>query len=58
MAAPLDSVISHWDGLHEGLQASVQDFYKSVEEALTRRAVPDIKVSRRIQGSGSALSQA
>ena len=44
-AAP-DVVISHWSTLIEGFQASPLSFFKSVEEALARREIPETKKSR------------
>lgn len=41
-----ESVKSHWSKLLEGMQASSQEFYVSVEEAVKKRQIPDAKISR------------
>jgi hypothetical protein len=38
--------LSHWYELFENFSTSTQDFYKTVEEAIRRRKIPDIEVSR------------
>lgn len=43
-AAPI--VISHWNQLLSGLQASPKEFYAAVEQAIEQRQVPDTKRSR------------
>jgi len=40
------SVISHWYHLCEGLQASPKEFYTSVEQAVQRRQIPNVQMSR------------
>lgn len=47
---------SHWSTLVEGIQASPMDFYRSVEEAIDRRQIPDTSRSRVQWHEGSALS--
>lgn len=52
-----DAVISHWYTLIENLQASPLQVYQSVEGALQRRQVPEIRTSRvdyKEAGVGSA----
>jgi hypothetical protein len=39
-------VLSHWPKLIENLEASPLQFYKSVEEAISRRVIPDTVNSR------------
>ena len=39
-------IISHWHLLIDKCNASVADFYRSVEEALNARQVPDLDISR------------
>lgn len=52
----MDLVISHWYKLMENFQASPKEFYASVEEALKRRQVPDIVLSRIDWKEGGVLS--
>ena len=40
------AVISHWYNLFGSLQASPLEFYASVEEAIKRREVPNVEISR------------
>lgn len=47
---------SHWGTLVEGLQASPMEFYRSVEEAIDRRQIPDTSRSRVQWQEGGALS--
>ncbi len=53
-AAPL--VISHWNKMLEGLQASPKEFYGAVERAIEKRQVPDVKRSRVDWREGGLLS--
>jgi hypothetical protein len=46
MSKTPEHILSHWNGLIEGLQASPMQFYAAVEEALERREIPDAKRSR------------
>lgn len=39
-------VLSHWSTLLEEFQTSALDFYTRVEQALSRREIPDIRTSR------------
>jgi hypothetical protein len=39
-------VISNWHTLFEDFSTSTQDFYTAVEEAVARRNLPEIKISR------------
>lgn len=50
------SLISHWYTLIEGLQTSALEFYKSVEDALRRRDVPDCESARVDWREGGMLS--
>jgi hypothetical protein len=45
-SASLDTVVSHWSTLLENLQASPLEFYKSVEAAMERRQIPQMKNDR------------
>lgn len=57
MAKAPQVIISHWYQLIEGLPASPMDFYQSVEGAVERRRLPDVRISRvewREGGIGSA----
>lgn len=49
-------VVSHWCKLFEGLEASPQDFYRSVEAALAARQVPALQTSRVHWHEGGPLS--
>ncbi len=44
--ASLGVVISHWNILLEGLQASPLEFYIAVEAAIKKREIPDVETSR------------
>lgn len=46
MARDVAQVISHWNHFFDGLSASSQDFYQSVEGAVKTRNLPDIKIDR------------
>lgn len=39
-------IISHWNTLLEGLQASPKEFFAAVEDAIEARRVPDTRRSR------------
>lgn len=39
-------VLSHWSLLIEGFETSALGFYTEVEEAVTRREIPDVELSR------------
>jgi hypothetical protein len=41
-----DGVLSNWHTLFEDFSTSTQDFYTAVEEAIARRNLPEVKVSR------------
>lgn len=51
-----ESVLSHWSKLLEGLQASPQEFYASVEEAVKARQIPGAELSRVDWHEGGILS--
>lgn len=40
------TVLSHWATLVENMQASPLEFYKRVEEAVGKREIPDLQISR------------
>lgn len=44
--ASLDSVLSHWCKLFENLQIAPLQFYTTIEEAVKRREIPNIAISR------------
>lgn len=46
MSTPNFLLVSHWSKLIENFQYSPLEFYKLTEEALKRRQIPDIKISR------------
>jgi hypothetical protein len=43
---PDGPVLSHWYELFEDFSTSTQDFYKSLEEAIRRRKIPEVEISR------------
>jgi len=47
-----DGVLSHWHTLFEDFSTSTQDFYRLVEEAIRRRNLPGIEISRVLFGEG------
>jgi hypothetical protein len=49
-------VLSHWYKLVEGFQTSTFDFYDSVEEAIARRKIPDVEISRVEYGEEGMIS--
>lgn len=49
-------VLSHWYYLLEGLQASPLDFYAAVEQAVARRQVPGVSLSRVDYREGGIFS--
>ncbi len=53
---PAPTVLSHWSRLFEGLSASPLGFYKSVEQAVERRQLPDTSRSRVDWHEGGVLS--
>lgn len=46
MKPTVGPVLSHWSTLLEEFHTSALDFYSRVEQALARREIPDLKVSR------------
>jgi hypothetical protein len=46
------AVLSHWYELFENFSTSTQDFYTSVEEAVRRRKIPGIEISRVLFNEG------
>ena len=51
-----DAIISHWSILVEGLQASPQAFYQSVQAAIAKRELPDTQMWRVEWPEGGLLS--
>lgn len=49
-------VLSHWHRLLEDFSTSTQDFYRAVEEAVGRRNLPDIEISRVLFSEGGVGS--
>lgn len=57
MASKLQSeVFSHWYHLFEGFQASSQEFYDQVEQAIQKRQIPKGELSRITYKEGGLLS--
>jgi hypothetical protein len=56
MAEKVGEIISHWYHLTEGLQCSSKAFYDAVEQAINRRKLPDVHVSRVDHFEGSLFS--
>jgi len=54
--APTVTILSNWATLVEGLEASPLAFYSAVEEALTRRQVPQTQNSRTDYKEAGAFS--
>ena len=48
--------VAHWSQLIENLQTNPQDFYRSVEESVERRHLPDSKRSRVQWREGGLMS--
>jgi len=46
MASMFRHPFGHWSTLVEGFQASPQEFYAAIEEAIRRREIPDVRTSR------------
>ncbi len=44
--------LSHWYTLFEDFSTSTQDFYEAVEEAIERRKIPDVEISRVLYHEG------
>ncbi len=49
-------IFSNWYHFNEGLQASPMELYAAIEEAVHRRNIPDIKISRVDWREGGILS--
>ncbi len=49
-------IISHWNTMIKGLEASPKEFFSSVEGAIKKRQVPDTKTSRVDWKEGSMFS--
>ncbi len=56
MAKKVPLVFSHWYHLTENLQESALTFYGAVEEAVKRRQLTDVKISRVDYREGGILS--
>ena len=46
MAKPPRNIISNWHQTVEGLQTSPKEFYSAVEQAIQRRQIPNLTLSR------------
>jgi hypothetical protein len=44
--SPLAYVVSHWPNRIENFQTSASEFYDAVEQALDRRKLPNLRISR------------
>jgi hypothetical protein len=49
-------VLSSWHVLYENFSTSTQDFYRAVEEAVNRRNLPDVQISRVLASEGGVGS--
>jgi len=56
MARKIVAVLSHWHKLFEGFQASPEQIYSQMEQAIERRKIPDVKISRISYPEAGALS--
>ena len=51
-----DSVLSHWCKLLEDFQVAPLQFYSAIEQAVSRRQIPNIEISRVDWKEGGVLS--
>ena len=56
MAEKVAEILSHWYHLTEGLRGSSQAFYAAVRQAIERRRLPDVRLSRVDHRQGGILS--
>ena len=56
MARKVVAVLSHWHKLFEGMQVSPEQIYSQIQQAIERRKIPDIKISRISYPEAGALS--
>lgn len=56
MARTVSVVLSHWYHLFEGFQQSPQQFYSALEEAIKRRQIPNVDLSRIDYREGGIFS--
>ncbi len=56
MAERVEQILSHWYHLTEGLQVSSKAFYTAVQQAIERRKLPDVRLSRIDHREGGILS--
>jgi hypothetical protein len=54
-ASPSEA-ISHWNKMFEDFQTSPLEFYASVEQAVSRRQIPDTVISRILHQEGGVAS--
>jgi len=52
----VSEILSHWHKLFEDFQESPQRIYGLLEEAIDKRKIPDVKVSRIVYPEGAVLS--
>lgn len=55
---PESPVISNWHTLFEDFTTSTQEFYTAVEEAVRRRSLPQVEISRVLRAEGGIGSAA
>lgn len=56
MSQTTTTVLSHWATMVENMQASPQEFYVHVEEAVKKREIPDIRIERVTRKESGFLS--
>lgn len=56
MESMIHQPFGHWSTLVEGLQASPQECYTAIEEAIRRREIPDVRTSRVTFKEGGLIS--
>jgi len=56
MAEKVAEILSHWYHLTEGLQCSSKAFYTAVEQAIARRQLPGVRLSRVNHSESGILS--
>ena len=56
MSRQVSEILSHWHKLFEGFQESPQQIYSQLEQAIDKREIPDVKISRISYPEAGALS--
>ena len=56
MSRQVSEILSHWHKLFESFQESPQQIYSQLEQAIDKREIPDVKISRISYPEAGALS--